>query len=64
LLTDETPNHRWVQCGPLAVSALTLLCILSVRPARERAYELFLFMHMIFALYVPPSFSSAYGTND
>lgn len=53
LLTDETPNHPWVRCGPLAVSTLTLMCILTVRPVRARAYELFLAVHLIGALCVP-----------
>ncbi|KAF9478932.1 hypothetical protein BDN70DRAFT_932948 [Pholiota conissans] len=50
LTDDETIDHRWVQCGLLAASTLTLLCILSVRPARERAYEFFLAVHLLFAL--------------
>ncbi|KAF9478931.1 hypothetical protein BDN70DRAFT_879320 [Pholiota conissans] len=51
LSKDEAASTaRWMQCGILAVSSLTLLCILSVRPARKRAYEFFLAVHLVFAM--------------
>ncbi|KAH9475881.1 putative ferric reductase transmembrane component [Psilocybe cubensis] len=48
LLDDEAIVNRWVQCGVLAGTTLTLLCILTLRPVRERNYELFLIIHFIF----------------
>lgn len=52
LLDDETIGHRWVQCGVLAGTTLTLLCILTLRPIRNRSYEVFLIVHFVFALCV------------
>ncbi|PPQ88182.1 hypothetical protein CVT25_005147 [Psilocybe cyanescens] len=49
LLDDETIGHRWVQCGVLAGTTLTLLCILTLRPIRNRSYEVFLIVHFVFA---------------
>ncbi|RDB30601.1 Ferric/cupric reductase transmembrane component 1 [Hypsizygus marmoreus] len=49
LLDDEAIIHRWVQCGFLAGSALAILCITTVRPIRERSYEVFLMVHFILA---------------
>lgn len=50
LLGDETLAHRWVQCGVLAGTTMTLLCILTIRPIRKRSYEIFLVVHFIFVL--------------
>ncbi|KAF4618189.1 hypothetical protein D9613_011675 [Agrocybe pediades] len=49
LVDDEAVVNRWVQCGFLAASTLTLMCILTVQPVRKRSYELFLLIHFIFA---------------
>ncbi|KAJ7099901.1 ferric reductase NAD binding domain-containing protein [Mycena belliarum] len=43
-------QETWFRCGIMAISSLTLLCILSVQPLRSRAYEVFLVAHFIFAL--------------
>ncbi|KAF8155465.1 ferric reductase NAD binding domain-containing protein [Crassisporium funariophilum] len=49
LLDDEVITNHWVQCGVLAASSLTLLCFLTIRPIRERSYEMFLLIHFVFA---------------
>ncbi|KAF8809134.1 hypothetical protein BYT27DRAFT_7222686 [Phlegmacium glaucopus] len=46
---DSTLDNPWLQYGILAGSALTLLCLLTIRPIRERNYEAFLLVHFIFA---------------
>ncbi|KAF8903885.1 ferric reductase NAD binding domain-containing protein [Gymnopilus junonius] len=38
--------HGGGRCGFLAASSLSLLCILSIRPVREKSYELFLIIHL------------------
>ncbi|KAJ7026530.1 hypothetical protein C8F04DRAFT_1238542 [Mycena alexandri] len=43
-LSDDTTTHWHI--GVLGASALTLLCLLSVRPLRSRSYELFLVLHL------------------
>lgn len=37
----------WIQCGVLSSTAFTILCIVSVRPLRERNYEVFLVIHFV-----------------
>lgn len=53
-LLSMTGHFAWtepgVQCGLLAVTSLSLLSILSIRPLRGMHYEFFLFTHFIFAL--------------
>ncbi|KAF4618192.1 hypothetical protein D9613_011676 [Agrocybe pediades] len=49
LVDDEAVVNRWVQCGFLAASTLTLMCIFTVQPVRKRSYEFFLLIHFIFA---------------
>ncbi|RDB30109.1 Ferric/cupric reductase transmembrane component 1 [Hypsizygus marmoreus] len=39
--------NPWVQCGMLATTSLTLLSIVSIRPLRERNYEVFLAVHFL-----------------
>ncbi|KAG6857057.1 hypothetical protein H0H87_010022 [Tephrocybe sp. NHM501043] len=39
----------WVQCGLLAATAFTVLCIASLRPIRKRNYEYFLMIHFVMA---------------
>ncbi|KDR80476.1 hypothetical protein GALMADRAFT_1202327 [Galerina marginata CBS 339.88] len=49
-LDEDGPiSERWVQCGVVAASTLTLLCMLSIRPVRERHYEAFNIIHSVFA---------------
>ncbi|KAG6853299.1 hypothetical protein C0991_005354 [Blastosporella zonata] len=36
----------WSQCGVLAATALTILCLVSLRPLRQRHYEIFLIFHL------------------
>ncbi|KAJ7697664.1 ferric reductase NAD binding domain-containing protein [Mycena rosella] len=43
-------QETWFRCGILAISSLTLLCILSLQPLRSRAYEAFLVAHFIFGV--------------
>ncbi|KAF9528715.1 ferric reductase NAD binding domain-containing protein [Crepidotus variabilis] len=45
-------QNQWVQCGALAISSLTLLCLLSVRPIRNWSYEFFLIIHFIFVFII------------
>ncbi|KIM37179.1 hypothetical protein M413DRAFT_77388 [Hebeloma cylindrosporum] len=42
---------QWLHCGPVAGSALSLLVILTIRPVRQRNYELFLLVHFVLVLY-------------
>jgi ferric-chelate reductase len=49
LVGDEDVLNRWVQCGFLAASALTVLCVTTLRPIRHRGYEIFLFVHFLFS---------------
>ncbi|KAJ6601629.1 ferric reductase NAD binding domain-containing protein [Mycena sp. CBHHK59/15] len=46
----ENLQEVWFRCGIMALSSLTLLCFLSIRPLRNRAYELFLAAHFCVAL--------------
>ncbi|KAJ3896621.1 ferric reductase NAD binding domain-containing protein [Lentinula edodes] len=48
-VTDEL-NQTWLRCGILAASSLTSLCIISVRPVRSRAYEIFFYTHLVLVL--------------
>ena len=45
-LLEET----WVVCGIIALVALTILCIVSLRPIRTQAYELFFYVHFLMVL--------------
>ncbi|KAH7924967.1 hypothetical protein BV22DRAFT_1065836 [Leucogyrophana mollusca] len=40
----------WVRCGVTALVALTLLCVVSVRPIRAGAYEFFFYAHFFMVL--------------
>ncbi|KAJ7168821.1 ferric reductase NAD binding domain-containing protein [Mycena filopes] len=44
-LGDDASTY-WFHIGVVGASALTLLCVLSVRPLRARAYEYFLWLHL------------------
>ncbi|KZT21943.1 hypothetical protein NEOLEDRAFT_717549 [Neolentinus lepideus HHB14362 ss-1] len=45
-MLPETYYHQaWMQCGVLGLVAFTILCFASIRPAREKAYEWFLWGH-------------------
>ncbi|TFY81287.1 hypothetical protein EWM64_g2726 [Hericium alpestre] len=49
-LSGETSIHEYIaRCGILAITSLTLLCILTVRPARRVEYEFFLILHFFLA---------------
>ena len=50
----------WVRCGILAISTLTLLCFLTLRPIRERNYEAFLWIHFVFTLWAGLSLQDWY----
>ncbi|KAF9233623.1 ferric reductase NAD binding domain-containing protein [Melanogaster broomeanus] len=43
-------KEAWCQCGVVALVALTILCILSVRPIRAAAYEVFFYAHFVLVL--------------
>jgi hypothetical protein len=43
-------DYAWLQCGLLAATSLTVLSVVSLRPIRERNYELFLLIHFVLAL--------------
>ncbi|KAF8164042.1 hypothetical protein K438DRAFT_2067751 [Mycena galopus ATCC 62051] len=43
-------HEAWFQCGIMAISAFTLLCLFSIQPLRSRAYELFLITHFFMVL--------------
>ncbi|KAJ7041849.1 ferric reductase NAD binding domain-containing protein [Mycena alexandri] len=61
-LSDDTTTHWHI--GVLGASALTLLCLLSVRPLRSRSYELFLVLHLtlgVLALAAAYKHSSDFG---
>ncbi|KAJ7134928.1 ferric reductase like transmembrane component-domain-containing protein [Mycena crocata] len=46
----EDLQETWFRCGIMAISSLTLMCLLSVQPLRSRMYELFLVAHFFVAL--------------
>ncbi|KAK0203870.1 iron reductase [Desarmillaria ectypa] len=41
-------EERWLQCGILALTSLTVLSIVSIRPLRSARYDLFKIVHFIF----------------
>ncbi|KAE9397964.1 hypothetical protein BT96DRAFT_921065 [Gymnopus androsaceus JB14] len=52
-------SQPWLIWGLLATSCLSLLCIISIKPVRSRAYEFFFYSHLalvLFQTYVWPSF--------
>ncbi|KAI0316314.1 ferric reductase NAD binding domain-containing protein [Amylostereum chailletii] len=50
LVADVGVANYYIRCGILAATALTLLCIVSIRPVRETTYELFLVTHFCLVL--------------
>ncbi|EGO20038.1 hypothetical protein SERLADRAFT_442838 [Serpula lacrymans var. lacrymans S7.9] len=40
----------WLQCGLMALIAFSLLCVISIRPIRSAAYELFFYAHLTLVL--------------
>ena len=45
-------REEFIQVGILAISAFSSLIVVSLRPVRKAAYELFFFLHFITVLYV------------
>ncbi|EIM82002.1 iron reductase [Stereum hirsutum FP-91666 SS1] len=45
-----TLEHKWMICGIFGLSAFALLCIVSVRPARQLNYEVFIVLHFVLIL--------------
>ncbi|KAG0697523.1 ferric reductase NAD binding domain-containing protein [Suillus ampliporus] len=43
-------EKSWLRCGITAIVALTILCVISLRPIRARAYELFFYVHFVMVL--------------
>ncbi|KAG2151488.1 ferric reductase NAD binding domain-containing protein [Suillus clintonianus] len=43
-------EELWLICGIIAIVALTILCIVSLRPIRAQAYELFFYVHFSMVL--------------
>ncbi|KAF7763902.1 hypothetical protein Agabi119p4_8439 [Agaricus bisporus var. burnettii] len=52
MVGDKSIIHPDVQAGVIAAIALTLLCIVWIRPVRSKAYEIFLVAHLIFAFMI------------
>ncbi|KAJ7472575.1 iron reductase [Mycena latifolia] len=48
-LADD-PTEPWFKIGVMGASALTLLCLLSVRPIRSKKYEVFMYIHLVFGV--------------
>lgn len=44
--------HAWIRCAVLAATALTILCIVTIRPMRDRNYQFFLVVHGVLSLCV------------
>ncbi|KAG0696159.1 ferric reductase NAD binding domain-containing protein [Suillus ampliporus] len=44
------PYEPWLICGITAMVALTILCVVSLRPIRAQAYELFFYVHFTMVL--------------
>ncbi|KAG1870821.1 ferric reductase NAD binding domain-containing protein [Suillus subluteus] len=42
--------QQWLLCGLTSMVAFTILCIVSLRPIRAQAYELFFYVHFAMAL--------------
>ncbi|KAG1804034.1 ferric reductase NAD binding domain-containing protein [Suillus subaureus] len=42
--------QQWLICGLIAMIAFTILCIVSLRPIRAQAYELFFYVHFAMVL--------------
>ncbi|KAI0320573.1 ferric reductase NAD binding domain-containing protein [Amylostereum chailletii] len=50
-LTGETAiTHYYIICGIVGAAALTILCLISIRPVRQVSYEFFLIIHFSFVL--------------
>ncbi|EGN94560.1 hypothetical protein SERLA73DRAFT_62268 [Serpula lacrymans var. lacrymans S7.3] len=50
---SEIYNYKkyvWLQCGLMALIAFSLLCVISIRPIRSAAYELFFYAHLTLVL--------------
>ncbi|KAJ7876886.1 ferric reductase NAD binding domain-containing protein [Mycena olivaceomarginata] len=47
LVLSDDPTEYWFKVGVMGTSALTLLCLLSVRPLRSRSYEVFMYLHLV-----------------
>ncbi|KAH7925255.1 hypothetical protein BV22DRAFT_452820 [Leucogyrophana mollusca] len=43
-------QQAWLKLGLIALTALSLLCIVSLRPIRQGAYEFFFYMHFVLVL--------------
>ncbi|KAJ6577031.1 hypothetical protein DFH09DRAFT_356000 [Mycena vulgaris] len=48
-LADD-PSESWFHLGVMGASALTLLCLLSIRPLRTRNHEVFMYIHLALGL--------------
>ncbi|KAJ7210161.1 iron reductase [Mycena pura] len=47
---DDDTTTYWFRIGVVGASALTLLCLLSIRPLRARNYEAFMYLHTVFGV--------------
>ncbi|OAX36258.1 hypothetical protein K503DRAFT_315935 [Rhizopogon vinicolor AM-OR11-026] len=43
-------EEPWLRCGMTAIGALTILIVVSLRPIRAQAYELFFYVHFVMVL--------------
>ncbi|KAG2112970.1 ferric reductase like transmembrane component-domain-containing protein [Suillus discolor] len=44
---QKTSNNDWVQAGTIALIALAVVIVVSLRPVRSKVYELFFYVHFI-----------------
>lgn len=49
---DTMSEARWLQCGILAITSLTVLSIISIRPLRSSRYDMFKIVHFAFGTIV------------
>ncbi|KAK0473691.1 iron reductase [Armillaria novae-zelandiae] len=48
LSPESIGEARWLQCGILAMTSLTILSIVSMRPLRSSRYDMFKIVHFVF----------------
>lgn len=61
---DNAVTEPQIQWALTATIALTLVCIVFVRPVRQKAYEVFIISHFLLVLCVFPFFHLPIATDD
>ena len=56
-------EEPWLRCGMTAIGALTILIVVSLRPIRAQAYELFFYIHFVMVLWAHFNSIDVCGTN-